>query len=117
MTDTTDRSRDLDALGKFCRGAPQVMYEGGYTYVALPGLRFMAQGEAVEMTALLVPQQVPALGGYTTRLLLERSAGKPGVNWTTVQVLGRVWHTWSWNNIPSSWPWPEILAAHLKVLA
>jgi hypothetical protein len=77
----------------------------------------MSLGTPVETNALLVPQSVPALGGYTTRLLLESRVPKPMPNWGVVTALGRPWHTWSWNNVPANWPWAEILASHLKALA
>lgn len=107
----------LVELRPFCRGEPQAIEEGGVTYVVLPGLRFTSGGETVEINALLVPQQVASLGGYTTRLLLETRPPKALPNWSVVHALGSPWHTWSWNGIPSHWPWREILATHLKALA
>ncbi|TAJ73711.1 MAG: hypothetical protein EPO51_04330 [Phenylobacterium sp.] len=107
----------LAPLQTLCRGEPSVRTESGVTYVVLPGLRFTSAGAEQEINGVLVPQQVPELGGYTTRLLLESKPPKPELNWTMVSVLGRQWNTWSWNNIPGSWPWVEILAAHLKALA
>jgi hypothetical protein len=92
------------------------LHEGENTFVHLPGLRFQSQGAEIEVEGLLVPQSVPSLGGYTTRLLLAQPAPKP-LGWSTVVVLGRSWYTWSWNNVPAEWPWPQILAAHLKALA
>ena len=105
------------SLRSFCRGEPVVKQEGGVAFVILPGLRFICEGTQQEINGLLVPQEVPALGGYSTRLLLEQRPPKPALNWTTVQALGRSWHAWSWNGVPSNWSWREILASHLKVLA
>jgi hypothetical protein len=104
------------SLQPFCKGVPQVIHEGDFLFVRLPGLRFQSQGCEFETEGLLVPQTVPSLGGYTTRLLLEHAVPKP-LSWSTVVALGRSWHTWSWNNVPPEWPWPQILAAHLKALA
>jgi hypothetical protein len=96
-------------------GEAQVMEEGGYTYVHLPFLTFLSGNEEVTSEAVIVPQQVPSLGGYTTRLLLKQPTRTP-VNWAVVTVLGQSWHTWSWNSVPSSMPLIEILGNHLKAL-
>jgi hypothetical protein len=93
-----------------------VTTEGGHDFVIVPSLRFDSNGQEYEMLTVIVPEQVSQLGGYTTRLLLERATTKP-VNWTTVPILGRSWSTWSWNNVPSNIPLLEILGNHLSALA
>jgi hypothetical protein len=116
MLDESMEAQELADLVSMCSGAPVVLREGGFRFVRLPGLRFTSRGIVHEMEALLVPQTVPTLGGYTSRLLLERRTPAQ-LNWATVTALGRPWETWSWNNVPSNWPWREILASHLKALA
>lgn len=96
-------------------GEAQVIEEGGYTHVYLPSLTFFSAGDELTSEAIIVPQLVPSLGGYTTRLLLKQPTRKP-LNWTVVTVLGQSWHTWSWNTVPGTLPLIEILGNHLKAL-
>jgi hypothetical protein len=86
----------------------QEMTEGGITYIHLPQLKLPCAPGAVE--ALLCIQQH---GGYTTRLFLSQPVPGKGNNWSTHQILGRPWHTWSWNNVPANLRPAEILTGHL----
>ncbi len=66
------------------------------------------------MDVVLCPR---GLAGHVTRLLPERRVDdKPNLNWQQVVVLGRTWHTWSWNNIPADQPWLKIYAEHARLL-
>lgn len=89
----------------------QEMTEGGITYIYLPQLRLPCGPGIVE--GLLCIQQH---GGYTTRLFLSQRIPGKGANWTVHQVLGRTWHTWSWNNVPANLRPAEILAGHLRAI-
>jgi hypothetical protein len=60
--------------------------------------------------ALLCIQQH---GGYTTRLFLSQIVPDKGANWSTHQIFGRTWHTWSWNNVPANIRPAQILRCHL----
>jgi hypothetical protein len=55
-------------------------------------------------------------GSYSTRLFLSQAFSNRGQNWTVHQIIGRPWHTMSYNYVPASLPWSEILAIHLGQL-
>jgi len=92
----------------------EVMREGEMNYVFIPRLPIQTAGNQISLDALLCPQ---AHGSYSTRLFLEREIPGRGSNWTTHQVLGRTWRTWSYNNVSAAQPLVAILASHLKALA
>lgn len=112
--DSAAGSDELAALRSICPDL-RVIEEGGARYIFLPGLAFFSAGGEFSMDAILVPQLVAALGGYTTRLLLKKRTPK-ALSWTTVTALGGAWETWSWNDVPADAPLIEILANHLKAL-
>lgn len=91
-----------------------LLREGGRAVVLLPAFGFTAAGCKVTMDVLLVPF---AHSGYTTRLFFERQVDGRGSNWTEHRVVDRTWWTPSWNNIPESTPWPQMLRAHLRAVA
>jgi len=111
-----EREAELSALRGLCDEA-KLIHEGDVLFVHLSQLRFDCCGEIHKCDALLSPYEVAALGGYTTRLLLETQPNKSSLNWTVVTALGSQWHTWSWQGIPSDWTLIEILSNHLKALA
>ena len=86
----------------------QEMSEAGITYIHLPILKLPCAPGEVE--ALLCIQQH---GGYTTRLFFSLQVPGKGANWTSHQILGRVWYTCSWNNVPANIRPAEILRCHL----
>lgn len=88
----------------------QVMVEAGITYIHLPRLKLPGGGPPVE--ALLCVQQH---GGYVTRLFLTREVAGKGRNWTSHQILGKSWHTPSWNNVAADLRPIQILQCHLEV--
>ncbi len=91
------------------------MTEGGKEYILLPNLKFTSDGAEVVLDALLRPGEH---SGYPTRLFLARafpSKGQ-GAGWSVHTILGRTWHSWSWNGVPSDLPLPQILLGHLWVL-
>lgn len=91
----------------------RVMPDAGIDYIFLPGLKVAVGQEERVLDALLCPVQH---GGYTTRLFLAESIPQCGQNWTMHNILSRVWHTWSWNNVPASLSPMQILSAHLRAL-
>jgi len=103
---------DLQEVQLGCGGAT-LMTDGGREYIYLPALR---------LPAGCVPQNTEALlclsehSGYATRLFVSKPIPGRGANWTTAMVLGKAWHTWSWNGVPSSLRPMEILAEHLRGL-
>lgn len=86
----------------------QEMIEAGITFIHLPELKLPCAPGTVE--ALLCIQQH---SGYTTRLFLSQPVGGKGANWSTHQIFGRTWHTWSWNNVPANIRPAQILRGHL----
>ena len=111
MITADERLADLRAL------CPEVCWltDGGKHYVSLPKLKVLTDGRNVEMDALLRPGEH---SGYPTRLFLDRPLpGKGrGGSWTAHQICGRIWHTWSWRNVPESLPLSQMLLEHLWAL-
>jgi hypothetical protein len=91
----------------------EVMTESGITYIFLPALKILSNGNILQMAVLLCPQ---AHSGYESRLFLQQLVTGKGSNWTVHNILGRAWHTWSWNHISANLSLTEILANHLRAL-
>lgn len=108
----------LSTLLAICPDA-QVLEEAGLRFVSLPKLKVEVGNEVKVLDALL---SVTQHSGYTTRLFLsEQIAGRSTIcgnaaNWSTHQILGRNWWTWSWQGVPGDIPWSQILVAHLRAL-
>jgi hypothetical protein len=111
VTDTEDRLTGLRAVCPEAYG----LCEGGKDYIVLPRLKITTDGEIVEMDALLRPGEH---SGYRTRLFLAHPLpGKGhGGAWTSHSICGRTWHTWSWNNVPETLAYPQMLLGHLWAL-
>jgi hypothetical protein len=90
----------------------RVLTEGNASYVFLPKLPVLVAEQHHRLDALLCPSQH---GGYATRLFLEEPLAKAN-NWTVHSILGRAWHTFSWDGVPANQPLLQILLAHLAVL-
>ena len=91
-----------------------LLREGGRAVALLPAFAFTAAGSKVTMDLLLVPF---AHSGYTTRLFFERVIDCCARNWTEHRVVDQNWWAPSWNNVPESAPWPQMLRAHLRAVA
>lgn len=102
----------LAALRRINRGA-ELWDEGGQPLVYLPTMKVQHNGGTTTVDGLLCPR---SHGSYTTRLFLSKSFPNRGQNWTVHQIMGRPWHTMSYNNVPASLRWAEILAIHLGQL-
>ena len=105
-----------DALAdvrRVCPGA-SLKAEAGQKFVDLPGLKIRVGKEIVTRDALLTLQ---AHGSYSSRLFLSQPVptSRAG-NWTVHTVLGRAWHTPSWNHVPPGRA-VEMLLQHLKAYA
>lgn len=89
--------------------------EAGKDYIFLPGLRIESDGKVIVMDALLRPGEH---SGYRTRLFLAQPLpGKGrGGGWSVHTILGRTWHSWSWQGIPETLPFPQMLLEHLWAL-
>ncbi len=89
------------------------MNEGGIGYIFLPQIKILVAGTYRVLDALLCPG---LHNGYTTRLFLSAPVPERGANWTQWQLLGRTWHTWSWQNVPANLPLMQIVLEHLRAL-
>jgi len=90
-----------------------VMADAGTNYIYLPKLKIRSAQTVLRIDALLCPVKH---GGYMTRLFLSEKIPGRGNNWSTHSILGRTWHTWSWNNVPESLSPTQILSAHMRAL-
>jgi hypothetical protein len=53
--------------------------------------------------------------GYATRLFLSGPVqGGAAQNWNQYSICGRQWYVCSWQGVPATLPWIEILANHLR---
>ena len=101
----------LSELQFVCEGAREIC-EGVQVYIHLAALKLPDGCNLKEVEALLC---VSPHSGYPTRLFLAQPAGR-GANPSTHCILGRTWHTWSWNNVPNTLRPVEILVEHLRGL-
>lgn len=86
--------------------------ERGQPFVYLPKLQFAYRLGKAQMDVLLCPHEHP---GYPTRLFLSKKLEGTGANFNSDPVIcGRPWYAASWDKVPASLPWLEILACHLK---
>jgi hypothetical protein len=85
--------------------------EGGQQIVFLPKLGIPTNGKIQRTDALLWPWPRDS---YDSRLFLTVRVPGKGDNWNVFNIQGRQWHACSWRGVPSSLPWLEILANHLR---
>jgi hypothetical protein len=102
----------LQELTDLC-GEVRELSEGGRVYLHLPKLKLPSGCVPAEVEALLCLQEH---SGYPTRLFLSQPVSGRGANWSVHHVLGRPWHTWSWNNVSAQLRPAAILAEHLRAL-
>jgi len=102
----------LDEIRQICPQA-EAMHEAGRDYVFLPGLKLPLGRQPAIVDALLC---LSAREGYPTRLFLSAPLPDRGQNWSQYQILGRAWHSWSWNQVQDSQRPAQILAQHLMAL-
>jgi hypothetical protein len=103
-------AEELAEIKAICQAAAYVS-EGEHGFVDLPALKIEVGSETVTRHALL---SLKGHSGYTSRLYLSEPIPGRGRNWTKHSVLGRQWHTPSWNNVMPGRP-IEMLQQHLKV--
>jgi hypothetical protein len=101
--------RALRALNPDAR----IMPEGNLGLIFLPAQGIEVAGERQTVDLLLCPHEH---SGYQTRLFFDRPFAQRATNWTVHTLLGRGWHTFSWNGVRADQPWEQILLAHLAVL-
>jgi hypothetical protein len=104
---------ELESLREISAQA-SLHHDGGVPCVLLPDTHLSCPSGIQVMDTVLCPR---GLSGYVTRLLLARRISeKRTLNWQQVMLLGRVWHTWSWNQISPGQPWIRIFAEHARIL-
>jgi hypothetical protein len=91
-----------------------LLKEGGQPVALLPAFGFTAGDKVHTMDLLLVPF---AHSGYVTRLFFERQIAGRGANWKSYRVVERPWWAPSWNHVPASLGWRQMLLAHLGAVA
>lgn len=109
----SDATANFDALQAMHSDAV-LLKEGGKPVVLLPSFGFAAGGVAHRMDLLLVPF---THSGYVTRLFFENKIEGRGVNWNPHRVAERNWWAPSWNHVPESLRWTQMLLAHLRAVA
>lgn len=95
------------------RGAV-LLKESGQPVALLPAFGFVAGEQPHKMDLLLVPF---AHSGYVTRLFFERRIEGRAANWNQHRVVERNWWAPSWNHVPASLRWTQMLLAHLRAVA
>jgi hypothetical protein len=101
---------DLKAM----HAAAVLLKEGGQPVALLPTFSFTAGDQPYRMDLLLVPF---AHSGYITRLFFERKIEGRASNWNQHRVIERNWWAPSWNHVPASMRWTQMLSAHLRAVA
>jgi hypothetical protein len=104
---------ELEELQAVCSSA-KALTDGPLSLVHLAKLMLETGGQLIEMPEALLC--LSGHQGYMTRLYLSQPAPKSGLNWQVETVLGRSWHTWSWQGIAQNQRPAQILAQHLKAL-
>jgi len=108
----TCSAEDLLELRTICPGA-EPMTDGPLHLVYLPSLRVLSDGKEHAVDGLLC---LTTHKGYVTRLYLSRSFQQKQANWRVEQLVGRAWHSWSWQGVPALHRPAAILAQHLRAL-
>jgi hypothetical protein len=100
----------LQELSDLC-GEVRELSEGGRVYLHLHKLKLPSGCVPAEVEALLCFGEH---SGYMTRLFLSHRVSERVSNWSVHHILGRPWHTWSWNNVSAQLRPAAILAEHLR---
>lgn len=103
---------DLEELKLVCPAA-EMMQEAGRTYFLLPNLSLPEGRQPAIVDGLLC---INERDGYPTRLFLSAPITARGNNWNSFQILDRLWHAYSWKDVPSNQRAVQILSGHLQVL-
>lgn len=105
---------DPDYLKEFQTIYPeaQALSDGGFDFIHIPKLVLPEGNSPAEVEALLCPQM---RDGYMTRLFLSAAIPGKATNWTEHHILGRTWHSWSWQNVQADQKYVQILLGHLAV--
>jgi len=105
--------QELEELQAVCPSA-RTLTDGPLNLVHLSKLQLETNGQLIEMPEALLC--LSGHQGYLTRLYLSQQVPKNSLNWQIETVLGRSWHTWSWQGIPQAHRPAQILAQHVGAL-
>lgn len=110
----SDADAQLAALRALHQDAV-LLKEGGKPVALLPAFGLVAgDNKPYRMDLLLVPF---AHSGYETRLFFEHKIEGRAANWKQHRVIERNWWAPSWNHVPASLGWTQMLLAHLRAVA
>jgi hypothetical protein len=98
----------MEELAALCPNVRE-MEEAGHRYVSIPEL--IIGGKVLGGLLCLTDRD-----GYPTRLFLTEPVLGKGQNWSAHQILGRTWHTCSWNQVSSTLRPAQVLAEHMRGL-
>jgi hypothetical protein len=94
--------------------AAELWDEGGQPLVFIPGLCVRSARAVIQTDAILCPRR-HASASYPTRLFLRQQVPNRGQNWSHHVIRGLSgWYSPSFDGVPDSMPWLEMLAAHLR---
>lgn len=110
MSDPSQEFANLLAM----HGSAALLKEGGQHVALLPAFAFLAGGQPQRMDLLLVPF---FHSGYVTRLFFAQQITGRGANWNQHRVVERPWWAPSWNDVPATLKWTQMLSAHLRAVA
>jgi hypothetical protein len=109
VTDAASEFANLQAM----HPEAVLLKEGGQPVAVLPAFGFTAGGQPYRMDLLLVPF---AHSGYTTRLFFQSMIEGRAANWNQHRVVERNWWAPSWNHVPATMRWTQMLSAHLRAV-
>jgi len=96
----------LEEIRAICPGAAP-MADGTLTLIHLPALTIQCGGTEATVEALLC---LSSHDGYPSRLFISQRLAAGKLNWQTAVVLGRTWHTWSWQGVSAGQRPAQVLA-------
>ena len=105
-------AEELEEIEAICQGA-KPMTDGPLQLIHMVDLVVPTGGGPV-----VIPEALLCLStheGYLTRLFLSQRSPKE-LNWTIHTILGKAWHTWSWQGVQVNQRLAQILAEHLRAL-
>ncbi len=102
----------IDEITPLSRSVREIQ-QGEAPFLLLDRLRLPPGCDPAEVDALLA---LHPRDGYPSRLYLEAPMRHRGSNWTTVYLLDRTWHTWSWKDVSAQQRVAQVLAGHLRAL-
>lgn len=106
-------AEEIEEIVVICPGA-KALADGPLELVHLPNLSIKIDGQIIELKEALLC--LTKHKGYSTRLYLSQSFPNKCRNWSTETIIGRVWHSCSWQGVPRSHRLSQVLAQHLRAL-